>query len=124
MTPYACGNTIYPSTILRWTDKMEENVRQNRTSQLFSAGIAAGLLTFSWGCRKIQARMLVLPNAGKERVMGFTKISNVSLTDLFVQQVENMILSGELQVGEKLPPERELAIRMASSRSEIGRAHV
>ena len=51
--------------------------------------------------------------------MGFTKISNVSLTDLFVQQVENMILSGELQVGEKLPPERELAIRMGVSRPVI-----
>ena len=31
--------------------------------------------------------------------MGFEKISNVSLTDLFVQQIENMILSGELEVG-------------------------
>ena len=51
--------------------------------------------------------------------MGFTKISNVSLTDLFVQQVENMILSGELQVGERLPPERELAIRMGVSRPVI-----
>ena len=51
--------------------------------------------------------------------MGFTKISNLSLTDLFVQQVENMILSGELQVGEKLPPERELAIRMGVSRPVI-----
>ena len=39
--------------------------------------------------------------------MGFEKISNVSLTDLFVQQIENMILSGELEVGEQLPPARE-----------------
>ena len=31
--------------------------------------------------------------------MGFDKISAVSLTDLFVQQIENMILSGELSVG-------------------------
>ena len=51
--------------------------------------------------------------------MGFTKITSLSLTDLFVQQVENMILSGELQVGEKLPPERELAIRMGVSRPVI-----
>ena len=28
--------------------------------------------------------------------MGFNKIVVVSMTDLFVQQIENMILSGEL----------------------------
>ena len=38
--------------------------------------------------------------------MGFQKISSLSLTDLFVQQIENMILSGELAVGEQLPPAR------------------
>lgn len=37
---------------------------------------------------------LVLPDTYKEKEMGFTKITTVSLTDLFVQQVENMILSG------------------------------
>ena len=51
--------------------------------------------------------------------MGFTKITNVSLTDLFVQQVENMILSGELAVGERLPPARELSARMGVSRPVI-----
>lgn len=51
--------------------------------------------------------------------MGFTKITNVSLTDLFVQQVENMILSGELAVGEQLPPARELSVRMGVSRPVI-----
>lgn len=51
--------------------------------------------------------------------MGFTKITNVSLTDLFVQQVENMILSGELEVGERLPPARELSVRMGVSRPVI-----
>ena len=39
--------------------------------------------------------------------MGFQKISSLSLTDLFVQQIENMILSGELAVGEQLPPARK-----------------
>ena len=48
--------------------------------------------------------------------MGFTKITNVSLTELFVQQIENMILSGELAVGERLPPARELSVRMGVSR--------
>ena len=51
--------------------------------------------------------------------MGFNKISALSLTDLFVQQIENMILSGELAVGEQLPPARELSIRRGVSRPVI-----
>ena len=51
--------------------------------------------------------------------MGFTKITTLSLTDLFVQQIENMILSGELSIGEQLPPVRELAIKMGISRPVI-----
>ena len=44
--------------------------------------------------------------------MGFQKITTLSLTDLFAQQIENMILSGELAVGEQLPSARELSVRM------------
>ncbi len=51
--------------------------------------------------------------------MGFSKITTLSLTDLFVQQIENMILSGELEVGEKLPAARELSARMGVSRPVI-----
>ena len=51
--------------------------------------------------------------------MGFVKISAPSLTDLFVQQIEKLILSGELAVGEQLPPARELAVKMGISRSVI-----
>lgn len=51
--------------------------------------------------------------------MGFSKISTLSLTDLFVQQVENMILSGELEIGEKLPAARDLAVKMGVSRPVI-----
>lgn len=51
--------------------------------------------------------------------MGFTKITNVSLTELFVQQVERMILSGELAVGEQLPSARELSVQMGVSRPVI-----
>ena len=51
--------------------------------------------------------------------MGFSKITALSLTDLFVQQIENMILSGELRVGERLPPARELSARMEISRPVI-----
>ena len=51
--------------------------------------------------------------------MGYTKISALSLTDLFVQQIENMILSGELPVGEQLPAARELSAKMGVSRPVI-----
>lgn len=51
--------------------------------------------------------------------MGFTKITTLSLTDLFVQQIENMILSGELSIGEQLPPARELSTKMGVSRPVI-----
>ncbi len=51
--------------------------------------------------------------------MGFTKITALSYTDLFVQQIENMILSGELAVGEQLPPARELSVKMGVSRPVI-----
>ncbi len=51
--------------------------------------------------------------------MGFSKISTLSLTDLFVQQIENMILSGELSIGEQLPPARDLSVKMGVSRPVI-----
>lgn len=36
--------------------------------------------------------------------MGYTKISAPSLTDLFVQQIENMILSGSFPWGSSFCP--------------------
>ena len=51
--------------------------------------------------------------------MGFTKTTALSMTDLFVHQIENMILSSELAVGEQLPPARELAVKMGVSRSVV-----
>ena len=51
--------------------------------------------------------------------MGFNKIVAVSMTELFVQQIENMILSGELAIGEQLPPARELSVKMGVSRTVI-----
>ena len=51
--------------------------------------------------------------------MEFTKISAPSLRELFVQQLEHMILSGNLKIGEKLPPERELAQAMQVSRAVV-----
>ena len=51
--------------------------------------------------------------------MEFQKISSHSLRDLFIEQLEHLILSGKLQVGEKLPPERQLAEMMQVSRAVV-----
>ncbi len=51
--------------------------------------------------------------------MKFQEIVSPSLKDLFVRQIETMILQGSLQAGEKLPNERELAKQMKVSRSII-----
>jgi GntR family transcriptional repressor for pyruvate dehydrogenase complex len=51
--------------------------------------------------------------------MEFTKLSAPSLKELFIRQFETMILSGKLPIGEKLPPERELAQSMQVSRAVV-----
>lgn len=51
--------------------------------------------------------------------MEFTKLSSPSLKDLFVQQLQGMILSGTLPVGAQLPPERILAEQMHVSRTVV-----
>lgn len=44
--------------------------------------------------------------------MTFKKLEAPSLTELFVNEIERMILGGELKVGQKLPSERKLAEEM------------
>lgn len=51
--------------------------------------------------------------------MAFKKLTALSLTDLFVKEIEKMILSGELKIGEKMPPERQLAEEMKVSLAVI-----
>lgn len=51
--------------------------------------------------------------------MEFQKITSPSLRELFIEQLEHMILSGRLQVGDRLPPERQLAEAMQVSRSVV-----
>ena len=51
--------------------------------------------------------------------MEFSKLSSPSLKDLFVREIENMIISGSLSVGDRLPPERELAEQMGVSRAVV-----
>lgn len=47
--------------------------------------------------------------------MAFEKISVPSVREAFVQEIEDKILSGELKVGERLPPARQLCQEMGVS---------
>jgi DNA-binding FadR family transcriptional regulator len=51
--------------------------------------------------------------------MEFTKLTAPSMKELFVRELEGMILSGKLTVGEKLPSEREIAKNMQVSRGVV-----
>ena len=51
--------------------------------------------------------------------MEFKKISSPTLKELFIEEMESMILSGKLAIGEKLPAEREIAQKMQISRSVV-----
>ncbi|MDL2258792.1 GntR family transcriptional regulator [Eubacteriales bacterium OttesenSCG-928-K08] len=51
--------------------------------------------------------------------MEFSKLNAPTLKELFVKELEAMILSGKLEIGQKLPPERELALSMQVSRAVV-----
>ncbi len=51
--------------------------------------------------------------------MEFQKLYAPSLKELFVRQLQERILSGELPVGTRLPPERDLARQMQVSRAVV-----
>lgn len=51
--------------------------------------------------------------------MEFREIVAPSIKELFVQQLEGMILSGHLRPGDKLPTERELADAMKVSKTVV-----
>lgn len=51
--------------------------------------------------------------------MEFNKLCAPTLKELFIREMESMILSGRLAVGERLPSERELAQQMQVSRAVI-----
>jgi len=63
--------------------------------------------------------IIPIPKRGGYTLMEFQKISSPSLRELFVDQLEHMILSGKLKIGEKLPPERQLAEMMQVSRAVV-----
>ena len=49
----------------------------------------------------------------------FQELQSPSLRELFVKQMEGMILSGKLPIGTKLPTERELSEKMNVSRAVV-----
>jgi len=49
----------------------------------------------------------------------YKKLKAPTLKELFIQEIEAKILSGELEIGEKLPPERELAEAMGINRNIV-----
>ena len=51
--------------------------------------------------------------------MAFREIVAPTVKELFVQQLEGMILSGELRPGDRLPTERELADEMKISKTVV-----
>lgn len=51
--------------------------------------------------------------------MEFERLYAPSLKELFIQQLQDMILSGDLPMGSKLPPERELCQQMRVSRAVV-----
>lgn len=51
--------------------------------------------------------------------MEFEQLYAPSLKELFVQKLQEMILSGELPMGQKLPSERELCQQMGVSRAVV-----
>lgn len=51
--------------------------------------------------------------------MEFKKLEAPSLKDLFIEEIESRILSGELEIGDKLMTERELADVMGINRNVV-----
>ncbi len=51
--------------------------------------------------------------------MEFNKLKAPSLKDMFVREIENKILSGEIEIGQQLPTERDMAEQMGVSRAVV-----
>lgn len=52
-------------------------------------------------------------------IIDYPKLEKRTLVEDFISQFEEMILTGKLSIGEKLPSERDLAIKMGVSRPVI-----
>ncbi|EXJ11671.1 MULTISPECIES: pyruvate dehydrogenase complex transcriptional repressor PdhR [Nitrincola] len=54
--------------------------------------------------------------------MGYLRVKQPKISDVIMQQMEAMILEGALKPGQRLPPERELALRFEVSRPSVREA--
>ncbi|WP_025820710.1 pyruvate dehydrogenase complex transcriptional repressor PdhR [Shewanella marina] len=54
--------------------------------------------------------------------MAYSKITQPKISDVIMAQLEQMILEGSINPGQKLPPERELAIQFEVSRPSLREA--
>ncbi|KFZ36193.1 transcriptional regulator PdhR [Shewanella mangrovi] len=54
--------------------------------------------------------------------MAYSKISQPKISDVIMERIEQMILEGSLKPGQKLPPERELALQFEVSRPSLREA--
>ncbi|MFI3246409.1 MAG: pyruvate dehydrogenase complex transcriptional repressor PdhR [Ferrimonas sp.] len=54
--------------------------------------------------------------------MSYARINQPKLSDVIMQELESMVLEGSLKPGDKLPPERELAVRFEVSRPSLREA--
>lgn len=52
----------------------------------------------------------------------YKAIKKITVTEQIMEQIASLIISGELQPGEKLPPERDLAVRLGVTRGRIREA--
>src|SRR5512143_596110 len=58
----------------------------------------------------------------RNRVIMYQAIQSERLYEQIVQQIEKRFLSGDLKVGDRLPPERELAEQFGVSRTAVREA--
>lgn len=54
--------------------------------------------------------------------MKFQKIDRVTVTEIIINQIKEMILSGEMKKGQKLPPERHFAEILSVGRTSVREA--
>jgi GntR family transcriptional repressor for pyruvate dehydrogenase complex len=54
--------------------------------------------------------------------MGYQRVKQPKISDVIVERMEEMILEGTLKPGQKLPPERELALQFEVSRPSLREA--
>lgn len=67
---------------------------------------------------------MVLPDIKEIFIQTIDPIQSISLKDACIRKIEGLILSGDLAPGERLPSERDLAVRLGVSRPVLHQAIV